>query len=574
MFEAFKTFTNALNASDVGALGRAGLDEAAGWVKRARSALDAYEARLLTAANRASDGGAAGAELMRTAGGCSQREARRRAWRAEALAEMPKVAGALAEGDITAEHADALVKAAEATSTEAVDTDSTLLAKAKSLPADLAAREVTDWTTRHQTMQDREERFRRQRQLRSHRMWTDSDGMFNTRGRFDPVTGAHIRAVIDDAANRLYRADGGRDGGDRVRTWNQRNADALTAALGIIPNPNPALGTTGTPDTGPISNTGTLSGSPTDNTGTHGGSPTDNTGADCHPATSVTTRSIHPGRRAGETDTGQHPATEPVSEDHIPGADTPGRGVARGQVRRRNRGDGAPVTGPAGRDKPRQLMGPAGRDEQQRLAGPASQDERQRPVGSADRDRPNLSLRNQIIVIAHTDAITGADPEARCEIPGTGPIPRSELERLACQAELFGILFDGRGLPLWHGRKTRTVTPQQWRVLIARDRGCVLCGAAPSYCHAHHIVPWSPPAEGPTDIDNLVLVCNRHHHHIHQHDLTLTRHPDGGWSAHTPDRQHPTRPTRRPAGRGPAGRNDCIPPAQAARSPTSIRAGP
>ena len=384
MFEAFKTFTKALNSSDVGALGRSGMDEAACWVKRARSALDAYEARLLAAANRAFDGGAAGAELMRTAGGCSQREARRRARRAEVLAEMPAVAGALAEGAITAEHVDALVKAAEATSAEAVDADSALLSQAESLPADLAAREAADWTHRRQSEQDREAKFCRQRELRSHRVWTDSDGMFNTRGRFDPVTGAHIRAVIDDAANRLYQADGGRDGGDRVRTWDQRNADALVAALGITPNPAP------------------------------GSAPT------------------------GETGSRYHPATEPVSEGSAFGTDTPGRGVARGQVRRRTSGDGAPVTGPAGQDK------------------------RQQPeTGPTDRDRANLSLRNQILVVAHTDAITGADPEARCEIPGTGPIPRSELERLACQSDLFGVLFDGKGLPLWHGRKTRRVSPQQ-----------------------------------------------------------------------------------------------------------------
>ena len=464
MFEAFKTFTNALNASDVGALGRAGLDEAAGWVKRARSALDAYEARLLAAANRAGGGGgAAGAELVRTAGGCSQREARRRARRAEVLAEMPAVAGALAEGAITAEHADALVKAAETTSTEAVDADESLLAKAKSLPADLAAREVTDWTTRHQSEQDREERFRRQREQRSHRTWTDADGMFNTRGRFDPVTGAHIRAVIDDAANRLYRADGGRDGGDKIRTWDQRNADAFAAALGIIPNP-----------------------------------------------------------------------------------------------------DGAPVTGPAGRDNPqRPVTGPAGRNDPQQPA-----------TGPANRDTPNLSLRNQILVVAHTDAITGTDPDTRCEIPGTGPIPRSELERLACQADLFGILFDGNGLPLWHGRRTRTVSPQQWRTLVARDRGCVLCGASPSHCHAHHIIPWSPPAAGPTDIENLALVCNRHHHHIHQHNLTLTREPDGGWTAESSSR----RPSNRTHnGNDPRQARRRTPPVRAARttrSSANIRAGP
>ena len=445
MFEAFKTFANALNASDVGALGRAGLDEAAGWVKRARSALDAYEARLLAAANRACDGGAAGAELVRTAGGCSHREARRRARRAEVLAEMPAVAGALAEGAITAEHADALVKAAETTSTEAVDADESLLSKAKSLPADLAAREVTDWTTRHQSEQDREEKFRRQRELRSHRMWTDSDGMFNTRGRFDPVTGAHIRAVIDDAANRLYQTDGGRDGGDKIRTWDQRNADAVAAALGVIPNPD----------------------------------------------------------------------TEP-----------------------------------------------------------ASRNEQQRPVtGPVSSDRIGLSLRNQILVVAHTDAITGADPDARCEIPGTGPIPRSELERLACQADLFGILFNGNGLPLWHGQRTRTVSPQQWRTLVARDRGCVLCGASPSHCHAHHIIPWSPPTAGPTDIDNLALVCNRHHHHIHQHNLTLTRGPDGAWTAESNSRRPPNR-THNGNSPRPATRRRHTPPARAARSPAKTRAGP
>ena len=457
MFEAFKTFTNALNASDVGALGRAGLDEAAGWAKRARSALDAYEARLLTAANRAFDGGAAGAELMRTAAGCSQREARRRARRAETLAQMPAVAGALADGAITAEHADALVKAAEATSTEAVDADPALLAKAESLPADLAAREVTDWTIRQQSEQDREAKFRRQRALRSHRMWIDGDGMFNTRGRFDPVTGACIRSVIDDTANRLYRTDGGRDGGDKIRTWDQRNADALAAALGVIPAP--ALTPTGT------------------------------------------------GAGADEPSNGQHPEHR---NDHRHGTDEVGTSQGR--------------------------------------HGP--------------------SLRNQILVIAHTDAITGTDPDARCEIPGTGPIPRSELERLACEAELFGILFDGHGLPLWHGRRTRTATPQQWRTLVVRDRGCVLCGAAPSYCHAHHIVAWTAPAEGPTDIDNLVLVCNRHHHHIHQHHLTLTRHSDGQWTTADSSHRKPAHSNhhdQRPASR------DHTP---AARPPTSIRAGP
>ena len=513
-----------------------GVQDAAAGVKRVRAALDALEARLLNAAADRAFDPAAGLEMLRAGGGCSQREARRRLRRAEVLDQMPAVAGALAAGDITAEHADALVQAARTTSAETVNDDAALLEKTKSLPADLAAREVADWAHRRQREEDREAKFCRQRQLRSHRAWSDAEGMVNFRTRLDPVTGAQARAVIDDIANRLYRADGGRDAKpDQTRTWDQRNADAFAAALGINPTPGP--------------------------------------NSDNYPGIGTDTNFDSSSKTDGKARTGWRCATQPVSEtpDPVPGA--PGRGVARGQVRRRPSGDGAPVTGPAGRG-----------ERQRPVTGPAGLDDPQPPVtGPAGSDRPGPSLRNQILVIAHTDAITGADPAARCEIPGTGPIPRSELKRLACEADLFGALFDGNGLPLWHGRRTRTVTPQQWRMLIARDRGCVLCAASPGHCHAHHIIPWTAPAEGPTDIDNLVLVCNRHHHHIHQHNLTLNRTPDGQWATHTTNGRKPTVNSRKPAGRDPAysSRNpaDRTPtppsnPAPTTTSPTTIRAGP
>ena len=474
----FDRIVTQLNAVDLRAMSLDGLHGAAAGVKRVRAALDALEARLLTVAADRTFDPAAGLEMLRAGGGCSQREARRRLRRAEALDEMPKVADALAGGDITAEHADALAQAARSTSPEAVDGDAALLEKAKSLPADLAAREVTDWTSRRQTIEDHEAKFRRQRQMRSHRTWNDSEGMVNFRTRLDPVTGAQARAVIDDIANRLHRADGGRDAKPgQTRTWDQRNADALATALGINPIPD------GGPDEAGARRLG-------------GG-----------PRTGVPNTNI-----GGGPGTDRHPSAELADGSPGCGDGGPGRGVARGPASAPPPAPTAPVTGPAGRN-----------NSQQHITG---------PTGG---NRPGPSLRNQILVIAHTDAITGADPDARCEIPGTGPIPRSELERLACEAELFGALFSRNGLPLWHGRRTRTVTPQQWRTLIARDRGCVLCAASPSHCHAHHIVAWTAPAKGPTDIDNLVLVCNRHHHHIHQHNLTLTRNPNGQWTTHTPN---------------------------------------
>ena len=116
----------------------------------------------------------------------------------------------------------------------------------------------------------------------------------------------------------------------------------------------------------------------------------------------------------------------------------------------------------------------------------------------------------------------------RCEIPGVGAMARSELERLGCDAEIYGLIFDGRGLPLYHGRKTRRVSPQQWRALVARDRGCVICGAAPGWCQAHHVKYWI--LGGRTDIDNLALVCHQHHRWIHDNRITL-RWGSDGWRA-------------------------------------------
>ena len=270
-------------------------------------------------------------------------------------------------------------------------------------------------------------------------MWTDDEGMVNSRGRFDPVVGAYIKAIIVDIAGKLYESDGGRDSdAERIRSWDQRHADALAIAVGAEPG-------------------------------------------------------IHPGPGVGFETTNGH------GNEY---------------------GPAGPVTGADGAADAGALPCPRATPRPDTPAG----------LFSFTGHGHDLSQRNQLLIIAETGVITGDNPDGRCEIAGVGPIPRSELERLACGADLFGVVFNGDGLPLWHGRKVRTVTPQQWRTLAARDRGCVLCNADPTYCHAHHIVPWTPPARGPTDIDNLALVCNRHHHHIHQHHLTLIRGPDRTWA--------------------------------------------
>lgn len=100
-------------------------------------------------------------------------------------------------------------------------------------------------------------------------------------------------------------------------------------------------------------------------------------------------------------------------------------------------------------------------------------------------------------------------------------VPSTLLKRLMCDAEFVGTVFSGNGEVLFHGRKKRLATPAQFRALIARDRGCVLCGAAPSRCQAHHLALFNSPKAGQTNIDGMALMCGDCHHQLHENRQTL-----------------------------------------------------
>ena len=144
----------------------------------------------------------------------------------------------------------------------------------------------------------------------------------------------------------------------------------------------------------------------------------------------------------------------------------------------------------------------------------------------------------EIIAVADIGVLTGDNPSGRCEIPGAGPVPPEVLQRIACDAQLTGVIF-ADGKPLYHGATVRTATGAQWRMLIARDRGCVGCGADHSQCQAHHIVPYARSRR--TDIDNLVLVCWRCHHNIHNHHWRVV-HRNGKPALQPPDHSEPPNP--------------------------------
>jgi hypothetical protein len=112
-------------------------------------------------------------------------------------------------------------------------------------------------------------------------------------------------------------------------------------------------------------------------------------------------------------------------------------------------------------------------------------------------------------------------------VGASGAITAQAARRLACDAGVARLLMDGPSAVVDLGTTVRTATPTQHRMLALRDRGCVFpgCDRPPGWCQAHHIVHWID--HGPTDLDNLCLLCSHHHHLVHEGGYGLKRAGDG-----------------------------------------------
>jgi 5-methylcytosine-specific restriction endonuclease McrA len=77
------------------------------------------------------------------------------------------------------------------------------------------------------------------------------------------------------------------------------------------------------------------------------------------------------------------------------------------------------------------------------------------------------------------------------------------------------VIVQGRSEPLDVGRKTAVVPAGLRRAVVARDGGCRFpgCGRPQSWCDTHHVRHWVDG--GQTALDNLVLLCRRHHRLVH-----------------------------------------------------------
>ena len=88
-------------------------------------------------------------------------------------------------------------------------------------------------------------------------------------------------------------------------------------------------------------------------------------------------------------------------------------------------------------------------------------------------------------------------------------------------------MIDSDSMIIDVGRTRRVVNGSRSRALKARDKGCRFpgCDRPASWTNAHHIVHWA--RGGTTDLDNLVLLCHRHHWMVHEGGWQLVKRDDG-----------------------------------------------
>ncbi|TDW17483.1 5-methylcytosine-specific restriction protein A [Kribbella kalugense] len=145
---------------------------------------------------------------------------------------------------------------------------------------------------------------------------------------------------------------------------------------------------------------------------------------------------------------------------------------------------------------------------------------------------PGFGAKANITVTIDLNDLKAATADATGNLVYGDQLSAAAIRRLACDAKIIPLVLGSNSQPLDVGRAERLVTRAMRRALNARDRGCVVCGAPPVMCDAHHLTSWIDG--GPTAISNLALVCRRHHTDLH----------NGHWTITTTNGQvHVTRPT-------------------------------
>ena len=150
--------------------------------------------------------------------------------------------------------------------------------------------------------------------------------------------------------------------------------------------------------------------------------------------------------------------------------------------------------------------------------------------------------RYQVVLHVDEPALAGEE-EGGCELDDGPSVAPETAQRLSCDSAVVRLTErDGETVSI--GRKTRSVPPPMRRALRSRDGGCRFPGCENRrFVDAHHLQHWAHGGE--TKLDNLILLCRRHHRLVHEGGYAVEPAADGAlrfrdpWGAAIPDTPRP-----------------------------------
>jgi hypothetical protein len=140
--------------------------------------------------------------------------------------------------------------------------------------------------------------------------------------------------------------------------------------------------------------------------------------------------------------------------------------------------------------------------------------------------RTGGTCRSDVVVHVDLETLTSGLSESSTHRTSFGAdLPVETIRRIACDANIIPLVLNGAGMPLDIGRSQRLASAAQRRALEATHDTCAFDGCAVAFhaCQIHHIEYWE--SGGPTDLDNMVPLCSRHHHAAHEGGWKLTLKP-------------------------------------------------
>jgi hypothetical protein len=139
---------------------------------------------------------------------------------------------------------------------------------------------------------------------------------------------------------------------------------------------------------------------------------------------------------------------------------------------------------------------------------------------------PKRSSGSNFFVVVHTDLTFLRGGSGGAEVERLGLLSREAVRRISCASTASLAVDDAFGHTMFEGRAKRFATEPQRREIQRRDRRCRFPGCANNiFTDVHHVVHWVD--QGPTDLPNLVTLCDHHHHRVHEGKWKVTGNANG-----------------------------------------------